>query len=445
MPKSLTYKSVLFLLIIINIYCQENKQRMETIFYQNDFNNPLLLNITPIKIKPSDEKISLKDYTLNENQTNYLTQYLNPQRNSRLNSIFPDSKLWEIKWRTELNSDEIPGHILFNDERIIIQYESGWQLFDTSGKHITEGIRAEGDILIDKAENIFYINDPTGFIEAIDIITGKTIFYVHPYFGKGFKKSVMFSDGNKILCISNELPIITHDSPTEFPETTLFEIIELENSRETDDDKILSSTKQLAHLFCKTSRFIAAFHDSTIILAVPNHIYFIDAKLNVTKDLCENFIPLEMSIDEDMRIYLLAEIIEDDKIIKTALWIIDSVGNLISDVEINPLRNDFLTPPVIDFEHNVFIRYEDRILAIEPYGSVLWEQNIQKPLSGFNSAKNYLLTSEGNILTALDKNGERKFIHHFEDEELTTAPLLTNSNEILVTTQNFLYCLKIKD
>lgn len=418
---------------------------METIFYQNDFNNPLSLSITPINIKLSEEKISIKDYTLSENQNNYLTQYLNPERNSRLNSVFPDSKLWEIKWRTEINSDEIPGYILFDGERIIAQNESGWQLFDTSGKHIAEGIRAEGDILINKTENIFYINDPTGFIEAIDIITGKTKFYVHPYFGKGFNKSVIFSNGHKIICISNELPIITHDTPTEYPETMLLEIIELENSRETDEDKILNSAQQLENLFCKTSKFIYAIRDSTIILAVPNHIYFIDSKLNVIKDLNENFIPLEMSIDEDMRIYLLAEIIEDNESIKTALWIIDSEGNLISDVEINPIQNDFLAPPVIDFEHNVYIGYEDKITAIEPYGSVLWEQNIQKPLAGFNSVKNYLLTSEGNVLSAFDKKGERKFIYKFEDEELTTAPILTSSNEILVTTQNFLYCLKIKD
>jgi hypothetical protein len=445
MLKSLHYKNVLFLLIIINIYCQENNQRMETIFYQNDLNTPLSLSITPVKIKAAEEKIFLEDYIPGEDQGNYLTQYLNPERNSRLNSVFPDKALWEIKWRSEINSDEIPGYILLANERIIIQNQSGWELFDISGKRIAEGIRAEGEIFINKKENIFYINDPTGFIEAIDLTTGSTRYYFHPYFGKDFSKSVIFSNGGKIICVSHELPIITHDTPDEFPEKTLFEVIELGNSRETDEDKILNSTFQLNNLFCKASNFITAMHDSIIVLAVPNHIYFIDSKLQITKDLYENFIPLEMSVDEDMRIYLLAEIIEKDEIIKTALWIIDSTGNLISETEIESLQEGYLTPPVVNYEHNSFIKYEDKIIAIEPGGTILWEENVLKPFAGFNAAQNYLLTSEGNILTAFNKKGERKFIYKFENEELTTAPILTHNNEILVTTGNFLYCLKIKD
>ena len=251
MQKSLLYKNVLFLLIIINIYCQENKQRMETIFYQNDSDNPLTLNITPIKIKPAEEKILLKDYIPVEFQEGYLTQYLNPERNSRLNSIFPDKELWKIKWRSEINSDEIPGYILLNDERIIIQNQSGWELFDISGKRIAEGIRAEGEILINKKENVFYINDPSGFIEAVGLITGSTRYYFHPYFGKDFGKSVIFSNGDKVICVSYELPIITHDTPADFPEKKLFEVIELGNPRATDEDKILNSALQLNNLFCR--------------------------------------------------------------------------------------------------------------------------------------------------------------------------------------------------
>ncbi len=441
MLKSSLYKNVLFIFLTTNINCQKiepNKQDMDTIFYRSDLNNPVELNIKPVKIKAAGNKISPEKYTPGENQKNYLTRYLNPERNSRLNSPLPNADMWEVKWQSEINSSAIPWYLLFKNERIIIQNESGWQLFDTSGKNIANGIKAEGEILIDKSEDIFYANDPSGFIQAIDLISGERNFFVSPYLGKGFERSVIFSNGNKIISSGFELPIMTHNSPIKTPDFNIFETIVMGNSKETDEDGVLKSAAQKENLICKSGKLITALHDSTIVIAVPNHIYLINADLQITKEFVENFIPLEMSIDEEMRIYLLTEIeIEED--FKTALWVIDSTGNLISDTEIQPIQKNYLTPPTIDFEHNVYIRYEEKIIALNPSGNILWEQYIQKPLAGVAATKDYLLTSEGNILTAFDYKGERRFFYNFEDE-LATSPILVD-DQIFVATRKHLYCL----
>ena len=411
---------------------------MDTIFYHNDFNNPVELTIKPVKIKSFGNVKPLEDYSPNQDQKNYLTRYLNPERNSRLNSSLPDGDLWEIKWKAEINSSVFPWYFLIKNERIIIQNESGWQLFDTSGKNIANGIKAEGEIFIDESEDIFYINDPSGFIQAVDLISGDRKFYVYPYLGKGFDRSVIFSNGNKIINSAFELPVMTHDSPIIIPDFNILETIVMGKSREINEDGVLKSAVQKANLIIKSGKLITALHDSTIVIAVPNHIYFINADLQITNDFVEDFIPLDMSIDEEMRIYLLVEVQVEENV-KNELWIIDSAGNLLSETEIESIQKNYLAPPAIDYEHNVYIRYEDKIIAFNTSGNILWEQHIQKPLAGFAATKDYLLTSEGNILTAFDHKGERRFFYNFDDE-LTTSPILVD-DQIFVATRKHLFCI----
>ena len=172
---------------------------METIFYHDNLDSPLTLNITPVQIKQTGSKISFKDFNFSEEQKNYLTRYINPERNSRMNSVLPPNHAWKIKWRSKIDSSAIPWYLLIKNDRLIVQNESGWQLFDLSGNLINSGIKAMGDIIISKSDKSFYINDPSGYIQNVDLDSGKRKFYVYPYLGKGFKRSVIYTNGNKII------------------------------------------------------------------------------------------------------------------------------------------------------------------------------------------------------------------------------------------------------
>lgn len=411
---------------------------MENIFYHDNLESPLTINVTPVQIKQTGSKISIKEYNYSEEQKNYLTRYINSERNSRMNSTLPSNQVWRIKWRSKLDSSAIPWFLLIKDDRLIVQNESGYQIFDMSGNLINSGIRAEGDIVISKSEKSFYINDPSGYIQNIDLMSGKRKFYVYPYLGKGFKRTVVYTNGNKIIDSGFELPEMTHNSTIKPPDMNILEKLNINNPPETDEDGVLKPPVESKNVLIKTGSIITALHDSSLIIAASNHIYFLDSDLNVIKDLSENFIPFEMSVDEDMRIYLLAGIEKDDKII-SEFWLIDSEGNLISKTEIPDLDLNNLTPPVIDFNHTAYIAYPDKIVAVTPAGEILWENYVQKPLDGIAAVRDYLFLSEGNLLTAFDKNGERRFFYEFEDE-LSTYPLLVN-NEIFVATRKHLYCI----
>ncbi|MFZ0456159.1 MAG: hypothetical protein WCE54_05440 [Ignavibacteriaceae bacterium] len=414
---------------------------MNTIFYHNDLNNPIDLNVIPVKIKPEGSVKTTVDYSPGKDQKNYLTRFLTSERNSRLNSPLPNADIWEIKWKTGLNSSAIPWCLLNKNGRIIIQNESGWQLLNLTEKNIVDGIKADGEIFIDELEDIFYINDPSGFMQAVNLITGEKEFYIYPYLGKGFERNVIFSNGNKIIISGFELPEMTHNSPIKIPDLNILETIVIGKSREIDADGVLKSAVQEENLISKPDKPLIAMHDSTIVLSVPNHIYFINTDLKITNDFVESFIPLEMSLDEEMRIYLLVHTnIENNY--KTEFWIIDPEGNLICRTEIPSIELNYLTPPAIDYTHTAYIAYKDKIVAVSPAGKILFEEYIQQPLAGIAAIYDYLFVSEGDILTAFDHTGKRKFFYNF-DEELSTPPILIN-NQIFVATRKNLYCLTPK-
>ena len=400
---------------------------------------PLLpLKINSLKIKTAGNKIFFEDFSFKEEPKNYLTRYLTPERNSRLESELPVNDLWELKWKADIDSSAIPWFLLIKNDRIIIQNESGWQLFDTSGKLINSGIRSEGEIKISQSKDIFYVNDPSGFIQTINLTTGKREYYFYPYLGKGFERSVIFSNGNKIVNFGFELPVMTHNSPIKIPEMNILEEIKIGSSTEIDEDGVLNTSVENNNLLIKSDKINFALHDSTVVFAIPNQIYFLAPDLEVIKELTGDFIPLAMSLDEKMRIYLIADI-EIENRFQTEFWIVDPEGNLICRTEIPSIEYNFLTPPAIDITHTVYIPYKNKIIAVSSSGEILWEEYIQQPLGGIAAINNYLFVSEGSILTAIDHKGERRFFYNFDDD-LFTSPILVN-NQIFVATRKHLYCL----
>lgn len=438
----LNYKSVLVLLLSLKIFSQPNDSvHMNTQFYISDLDNPVSLDFKSVRIKPSEEKAAFNDYEAPGGTNGYFSRYNNSERNSRLNSPLPETDLWEVKWLSSVNSSYAPWYLMIKNNRILLQNESGWQLFDISGKKIGEGTKAQGEIILSQAEDVFYFNDHSGYIQAVDLITGKEKFNVYPFLGKGFERSVIAAREDKIIIKAFELPVMTHSSTIKIPETNILEIIKLGTSRETDRDGVLRTSEKSENLILKSSKIITAVHDSQIIAAVPNHIFIVDEKLQITKDFTGDFIPLEMSVDEEMRLYLIVQTEIENEFI-TQLWMLSSEGSLLFSKSITPVGMNYLIPPAIDYNHCAYVMYEQKITAITSTGDILWDEYVQQPLSGFSSGKDYLLVSEGTLLTAFNHQGVRKLIYNF-DENLSSPALLFN-DEIFVVTRNNLFCLKPK-
>ena len=448
---SLLFKSgFLLILILAAPSCSKSQiknsgQKMSIDFYRTDLSSPISIEPKIYKIKASGETVEIPDALIEEYDGGYHYRFLNLQNNSRLKSSFSKTALWKIKWKTEIDSSLIPWYVLTNNDRIVIQNENGWELFDESGKKISSGPRSDGNIGIDKINNIFYENTFNGLLHARQLSTGKNQFQIYPYFGKGYERTVLSASEKNILVHGFELPVMTHDSPIRPAEYSILETIDLGSLKEIDEDGMLSSAFQKQVLVCRSSKPLIATVGEKVVFAVPDHIFFMDEKLEVSTDLQENFIPVSLSLDELMNIYVVVKILKENNEEKIALWVISKEGNLISNTELKDLKETVIVPPVIGFDHTVYIILNQRIIAVNSSGKIIWDKMMAGVVGGAAiTPDNRLLVAEGNLLTSIDKAGERNFIYDFENESLLTQPLVNEKGEIIIASNNFLYCIEPK-
>jgi hypothetical protein len=441
---------IIFILLLVSVWIFPQKKELNNPmpeFYRDNIDKPLKIDISPVNIKPVQD-IHLSASHPGEYNGGYFFRYLNSMKNSRLLSEFKPDKIWEIKWQSPLDSNLYPWFLLTANDHIIVQNESGWQMFNTNGKLITSSARMDGNLSIDFKNNLFYQNDFSGFLAANNLTTGQTEFFVYPYFGKGYERSNIWYNENKFLTVGYELPVMTHKAPPKEPDITLFEVIDVQDKSLIDSDKILNSAQQVQKLILKAKDVKIASSGGLIVAASDNFISVIDQNLNVKKIFHGEFIPEEISLDEQLNIYLTVKV-NDEKndSFKFDFWVLNQNGEVINETEL-PVQdeNSEFYPPILGFDGNTFILMENRLVSIDPAGGIKWDSLLAGSSPGASITENgYLLTSEGDLLCAFNKTGERNFIFQFESEELYTPPILTPDNEIYVATKNFLYCLTPKN
>ena len=205
-------------------------------FFRNNINKPIEIDISLVEIK-TVEGFEISKSSPEPYSGGYFFRYLNSAKNSRLLSEFKPNKIWEIKWQAALEPGLYPWFLLYADERIIVQNESGWQIFDTKGNQISSSAKSYGNLSIDINNKIFFQNEFSGFLQENNLNSGRIEFLVYPYFGKGYDRNVVWYDGNKFLCAGYEIPTMTHKAPPKDPEITIFEIINVGDKSLIDSDK----------------------------------------------------------------------------------------------------------------------------------------------------------------------------------------------------------------
>lgn len=410
---------------------------MRAIFYQSDLDSPVSLNIEPVAIQPASGSLLIPDAAPFQDVDVYTRPFANQQLNSRLLFELPDG-FWEIRWQTDIHENYPPEFVLIAPGRILLQqHEGSWQLFDRNGEEISQGGRGEGDVTIDAANGLFYHCHHLGFVSVRDLATGEEKFLLSSYLGGGFRRSLISRNAQRLTILSIQLPVVI-EGALQKPEYAVIEIQELGTPLRTDEDNVLLSVSTLLDLIAYSMPFHIALHDRMLVMAVPDHIFLADENANITDDLQGRFTPLSMSLDEGGRIYLIVRT-EDERY---ALWVITQEGNQLADVEIPASPGHIFTPPVIGYDHRIYITMENRILAISSESGLLWERYVADPIAGATVASdNQLLVSSGNSVTAFDAMGDPNFLYFFEDEYVSTPPILTQRGRIIVATQRKLYCL----
>ncbi len=178
---------------------------------------------------------------------------------------------------------------------------------------------------------------------------------------------------------------------------------------------------------------IAAAHNDKIVFCYPGRLIIADSTLHIIAAFSDNFTPVSISTDETGRIYLL-----NDNEKGRCIWVITKDGERLYAADI---PNAIVHPPIVGFDHRVFIPCEKSIAVIEQNG----EQKLSYILKhGFDgaivTADDKLLVCDGPDLVAFDKNGESTILYNFGSDDLCTPPAITEEGKILVASKQYLYC-----
>ena len=391
---------------------------------------------TPVEtqlIKPVSAAPKLQNETVGDN-LNSSRPFVNERLNSRLAQSLPVGD-WAIRSSASLEVGTRPKHILHAFDRIIIQGDGPWQLFDKECKLLEQGYIYGSDVVLDVENKCFYLSDEIGMIKTYDLDNGNRLFSVSLVFGNSYKRSFIARQIDRLMVVSTEREMGRHSA--EKPEDSTIEVLRFNESQEIDRDGILRSARGIARLKRKTLLLLSALYDETLVVATDNQICLLDFDLQIKTALSGKFTPLVISLSDAGIIYL---VLIDNGVPK--LRAIKPNGERIFSAELPEEMLNIFYPPIITYNHRVFLIKDNYLLAFAANGRGIWEYKSDSPIAGaVITAENQLLISDGSELVVFEANGRHRILYEFKNESLQTPPTITSNGELVVATDKKLYCL----
>ncbi len=364
----------------------------------------------------------------------YTRPYADNELNSRIPVIISD-KLWEIKWQTAIDPFFPAQFILTAKDNFIIQATDRWYLLDSEGELTGRDFIGNSDIVFDPEKDLFCYADRFGNIVAINLLSREKLFSMQVYGLEEVER--------KYFCRINHNFLLAEKSENKNPhDPSPLSFIYLE-AYMVDDPPIvengsLTSYKELYHTYYYTNQVAAASDLKHFVYSIENKIIITGPDLKTVSEFEDQFQPVSLSLDEAGRIYMT--VLNSDN--KLALRVITERGDLLVDTEL-PVENQLNSvPPVIGYNHDIFIVFDNQVLAFTEDGKLKWQTFTDGKTGGaIVTSDNKLLLSEGSTISRFDENGERQFIFQFPGENITTCPVITKNNNIIVAAGGNIYLL----
>jgi outer membrane protein assembly factor BamB len=288
-------------------------------------------------------------------------------------------------------------------------------------------------MVTDSSNGLFYGISPDAYFAAYNLEDGKVAFDFLPAFGDKYSRIHVARHGSRMVIAGVERDLDPHRVTR--PQQSLVQVVELGSPPKADELGFLSTLLPVGTLRIPEPLLFAASSNDVIVAARTNEIYVMDWNLNVHAALESVFKPHAISLDETGRIYLLA-----DDARSWFLMLLKQGGDRIYTFELPRGTVPSATPPIIGYDHSVYILSSRRVFSVGPNGKQQWSVTTTGNVAGaVVTADNLLLTAEGNEIATYDSKGERKVL--FQGDSFVTAPILNSSGELLVASKAALYCL----
>lgn len=419
---------------------QEKTRPMNTIFYRDDVEKPIALSVPPTQVHAPSDKWVPSPQAPDSAHGFYCRPFANAMRNSRLPRP-SGAGFRKILWQSDLDPSSHPRFVLNGGGRLLVQKDFAWELFDEQGSRIIRGGSGAGDIFLDAENSLFYTTDQDGLVVARNLSDGKEAYAFFPMFGSGYVRTVLAREKRNVWVIGIEIPQVSHSAsrPAEY---TVMEVQDLGESLKKDEDGILMSNLRIAMLITRPVPLLTAMTGTKLVLGAPNHVYITDEQLNVTKDLEFAGTPETMSLDEEGRMYLVAQTEDENKVAVRVLMVLSPDGTEVMRTRLPDHSATLIAPPIVGYDHTTYLLQDDTIVAVGVDGKTRWKTFAGGAIVGAVSmADGKLLVSAGSIIASYDANGEREVQFVIENENWTTPPIMTAAGQLIAASEKKLYCM----
>jgi len=407
--------------------------------YRDTRENPEEIAVEAKPIAPSSTSTPQKKQEVSENEYYTCTCFQNVLQNSRCANQLPEAQ-WHSGNKKEIYPDFNPKYILFIPNSVYIRGDMLWMLLDAKGNNISTSVGGSGErAYISHETKTLIQSEPGGKISIRTLSNGESTATFNAKFGSSIAHAFFYTLGKKLFFAGSKLPAPGVQSDSQ----DLLSILERADIPSGDkssrdlllEDEIESKPKPV--LFDSPHICVAGF-ENNVIVAEENRILFFDTSLKVVNLIKGEFEPITMSVDEACRMHLIVSVEG-----KFELWIVNREGGRECTIPLFKPFDKTEIPPIIGFDHTVYLIAENRIMAARPDGEILWV------LPAKNTIKGAIITQGDKLLVTEEKEvvyysleAERNELFAVEDELICTPPVLSPDGKMSFATDKHLYCIE---
>jgi len=395
------------------------------------WHGPVKLGVEPRAIHPAEKPAPLGRAAPRADES-VLRAFVNDRMNSRLARRLGGPARFVAAWKAEIPSLRVSA-VLWARDRVALSGFVGWRLFDRDGKPIGGGLPGPSDLSLDPERSVFYVADRAGLLAVRRLRDGEVASHLSFYGAENYKRNFVARRGARLVTLSIETQPNPDQPP---PERSMLEVTNLrdpamERSYDEKDGPVV-----MADLTRESTLLLIALHDDSIVLATENRVYVVDLATEIKQVLTGSFRPVALSLDETGRIYMVVR--SEDQLF---LWSLTQAGERLYSFTLPPgVRPGH--PPVIGYDHTVYLASGTSILAVAQDGKLSWSRTTKAYIGGATvTADDQLLVSEGGEIAAYNASGERRVVANIPDAA-ATPPVLTDRGELLVASSDTLFCLR---
>jgi hypothetical protein len=360
--------------------------------------------------------------------------FVNDSLNSRVVHEIGGASAWRVRWRESFQAGMMPLCLMTAGHRIVVQSVSEWNLWDTNGKLLAAGPLTASGMTIDPATSVFFTADHAGLIIARQLDDGQIAFRASLTFGADFARTFIARRRQKLFTLSFQMPTDPHLPE---PEKSMLEMVDLGDPSPQKSFGQSGAPVVAAELTRATRLMVPAMSGDIVTVATEDRLFRLDMDLHFQGVITGFFSPRFISIDEGGITYLLADARDG-----AVIWQLSQNGERFYNTRF-PAGTVPSMPAAVGYDHTAYVVAGSTIFSIASDGKLNWSRTTAGAVAGVAvTPDDLLLVAEGSELAVYNRRGERRTVHTFAGERLSSPPIFTESGDLLVASGVALYSLE---